>query len=474
MPNRFSTEAIARLKTAGRGPFLLLAAIGGLAATILLQPVHAQPVPESPSVAVRLREHRFPRLAVQIQPCCSPSATASIFSRIFWWDLAIVDATGAPAMAEYLGAGGRIRRANPTAVLLGYFSAGDVILEPDWEPDAFTRDFDRSWVLRDVRGDEVRLYKLGRNRWTRALNPTTPVQRAIPTFVNDWALRPGHLDGMFFDWAATDMSWLNHRLDIDARQVDIDGDGLAESDEALNTAWRQGYAEMLQQSRQLFPNHALIVGNAGWNTGPDYAPFLNGIMIEQFLEGESMEQFKWSAVMRTYAHYATRAVEPRVSVVMANRDKTRGKERAFMRFALASTLMFDGYFSFTNRHRPSSSYQTTRWFDEYSVDRQTGMATRDVRFKGYLGTPLDEARSIDGRSLADVLGAGEAADTEVWQREFEHGRVLVNPSRSRQTVDLGSEYRRIRGLVDKKVNNGALVRVMVMPPRSGAIVLKAE
>lgn len=474
MPSGCSTEPIARSTITRRVALLILATIAGPAGPVLRDVVHAQSAGEPRGVAARLQEHGFPRLAVQIQPCCSRSATASIFSRIAWWDLAIVDATHAPAMGEYLGASGRIRRANPAAVLLGYFSAGDVILEPDWAPDAFTEHFDRSWVLRDVVGEEVRLYKLGRNRWTRALNPTTPVQRAIPGFLNDWVLMPGHLDGVFFDWAATDMSWLNHRRDIETRRVDIDGNGLDESDDDLNAAWREGYTEMLRQSRQLFPEHALIVGNAGWNTGPDYSPSLNGIMIEQFLEGESMEGFGWSAVMRTYAHYATRAVSPRVSVIMANRDKTKGKDRAFMRFALASTLMFDGYLAFTNRARPSSSYQTTRWFDEYSVDRQTGIATHDMRFKGYLGKPLDDARSVTGRRLADVLAAGEAADTEVWQREFEHGRVLVNPSRTRPTVDLGAEYRRIQGAVDKKINDGALVRTIVMAPRSGAIVLRAR
>jgi hypothetical protein len=231
---------------------------------------------------------------------------------------------------------------------------------------------------------------------------------------------------------------------------------------------------MLAHSRRTFPEAAVVVGNAGWITGPDYEGLLNGVMIEQFLEGEAMSpDFGWTPVMRTYAHYARRAVAPRLSMLMANRDDAG--DAAFMRFALASALMFDGYFALTNRTLPTSAYQEVRWYDEYAVDRATGQARRDRELKGYLGAPLGEAGAVGtGALLKDVLARGEPAHLEAWQRDFQHGRVLVNPSHNPREVDLGSSFRRIRGTADRSVNDGAVVRSVTLAPRSGLILLRLE
>ena len=64
------------------------------------------------------------------------------------------------------------------------------------------------------------------------------------------------------------------------------------------------YGHGARDTRPCSRTHALyfrpIVGNAEWNTGPDYDGLLNGVMMEQFLQGEAEAQkFCWTAVVRT-------------------------------------------------------------------------------------------------------------------------------------------------------------------------------
>jgi len=423
-------------------------------------------------VAARAAAHSYPRLALQLQLCCRSPETEARFAQASRWDLVIVDSETVESMTAHLGPDGFIRRANPQTILLAYFSPADFVENLDLPLyRRFRAEFDPSWLVRDVQGRPVPLFELYPGFWTRLINPTTAANRFIPEFLNRNVLASGLLDGIFYDWAATSMSWLNHRKNVDAGRTDIYSRGIGDSDHALDGAWRRGYDTMLGNSRRVFPAGTLIVGNAGWTTGSGYEHLLNGVMIEQFLEGEAQSpDFGWTAVMRTYAHYAGAAVAPRLSIVMANRDDPVDLE--FMRFALASTLMFDGYFAFTNRLAPTMAYQTTRWYDEYGVDRISGKAGADPAFKGYLGRPVGAAIAVGtGIRLAEVLAQGRRAEDDVWQRDFEHGRVLVNPSRRAVSIDLGSEFRRICGTLERTWNDGSRVHVLMLPPRSGTILL---
>lgn len=457
--------------------WVAIVALGGsLACARLSRPI-ATPVELAVPTAVERRSaaHGFPRLALQLQLCCRDAATQSVFSEIAWWDLAIVDTEAVGNLGEYLGPEGLVRRANPNTILLAYFSPADFVADLDLPLyRKYQAEFNNAWLLRDVHGQSVPLYELSPGKWTEAVNLLTPANLMIPEFLNRTVLSSGLVDGVFYDWASTSISWLNRRSLPGSARIDLDGDGKAEADKALDASWRKGYAALLEHSRQVFPPAAIVGGNGGWNTGSDYNGLLNGMMIEQFLEGETQsKEFEWTAVMRTYAHYARNSRKPRLSLVMGNRDNA--EDRAFMRFALASTLMFDGYFAFTNRKRPSPAYQQARWYDEYSVDPSTGEAARDRRFKGYLGRPLSEASDLSGTiELGRSLAAGKQCETEVWQRDFEHGRVLLNPTRHTRQVDLGREFRRIRGTVDRSLNDGSLVRTIALPPRTGAIVLRVD
>ena len=431
--------------------------------------------PEPATAVARIANHRFPRLANQVQLCCRTDYTEPLLSELGYWDLVVIDPPVLVTAPEYLGERGAIRTLNPNTIILAYFSAADV--NPRWRQpimDEFAGTVDSSWYLRDVQGRTVPLFEVAPDVWTWSLNLTTPVSHHIPTFIRDRILAGGLVDGVFYDWASTRIAWLHHRDPARSGRLDMNGDGVAEPDSVIDRVWTSGYSEMLAQSRALFPRGTLLVGNGGWGTGTAYDTLLQGVMLEQLLEGERGDpvSYGWEPSMRTYGHYQTQAREPRLSIIMANRDDPENTR--FMRFALGSTLLFDGYFAYTNRTDPTTAYQTARWYDEYSVDLTTGSARKGIQFKGYLGWPVTEAfnaRQPSERLLA-TLESGEAAATKVWRRDFQNGIVVVNPSRDAQRLELENTYRKIRGVRDREFNNGSPVKTLVLAPRTAAILLR--
>lgn len=284
----------------------------------------------------------------------------------------------------------------------------------------------------------------------------------------------GLTDGIFYDWMTDAISWLNHRDPSPSGPLDIDNDGHAEDDGSLDAAWVAGARALLDNSRRMFPAGTIVAGNGGWIVGDAYDSRLHGSLFEQFLEGEPFgrEMFGWSAIMRAYVGHCAGTVEPRLNMLMANRDDAASL--AFMRFALASALLADGYFCFTNRSGP---YASDWWYDEYSVDLATGRAEKSSAFKGYLGMPSGVAVNANDpqERFADVLAAGGTrAEERVWRRDFANGIVLVNPTTVAEPVRLETAYRKILGTVDPGLNDGQTVTSVTLPARSGIVLLRLE
>lgn len=230
---------------------------------------------------------------------------------------------------------------------------------------------------------------------------------------------------------------------------------------------------MLIRSRNVFPHGSIIVGNNGWNSGPTFSNLLNGAMIETFLAGakHDKKKFGWGGIMNTYILFQTHSVTPNLFMIMANDDSEKNYRK--MRFALASTLMFDGYFCFTNE---TSAYATTRWYDEYSVDLDSGKSVRALQQKGYLGKPISDAYNVDkpAELLKDkVSSSPEKAESKVWRRDFEHGVVIVNPDQQKHTIPLNGTFWKIRGKVDPKFNDGSSISEITLGSQEGAILLRS-
>jgi hypothetical protein len=113
----------------------------------------------------------------------------------------------------------------------------------------------------------------------------------------------------------------------------------------------------------------------------------------------------------------------------------------FFRYAYASCLLDDGYFSFTDKSR---EYSSVPWFDEY--DHKLGYARS--------GPPT------------------AAWSQEVWRRDFQNGVVLVNPTILARTVKLEPGLRRLAGNQEPSVNNGSAVGQVTLGPKDGIVLLR--
>ena len=113
-----------------------------------------------------------------------------------------------------------------------------------------------------------------------------------------------------------------------------------------------------------------------------------------------------------------------------------------MRFGLTSTLMNDGFFSYSELDR---SYQSIPWFDEYDI---------------HLGKAVERPQRVPWQN-------------GVYRREFENGVVLVNPNAQEVTLNITEALVRFKGPQAPMINNGKSVdSTLTLPARDGIILLK--
>lgn len=104
--------------------------------------------------------------------------------------------------------------------------------------------------------------------------------------------------------------------------------------------------------------------------------------------------------------------------------------------------MNNGYYSYTDQNK---GYGSLPWFDEYDVS--LGQPTQGVQT-----SPWSKG---------------------VYRRLFQKGMVLVNPTGSNVTVNVGYSYKRIAGRQDRSVNNGQAVNGNItIPAKDGIILVK--
>ena len=109
------------------------------------------------------------------------------------------------------------------------------------------------------------------------------------------------------------------------------------------------------------------------------------------------------------------------------------------RYAYASCLLDDGYFSFTDKSR---EYSSVPWFDEYDYK---------------LGNALSGPPTV-------------AWSQGVWRRDFQNGVVLVNPTSSAKTVKLEPDLRKLAGNQDPAVNDGSAVGQVTLEAKDGIVL----
>ncbi|MFH1171541.1 MAG: putative glycoside hydrolase, partial [bacterium] len=290
-----------------------------------------------------------------------------------------------------------LRELNPDIILLAYVASEELpaayrsLADPRDPRALLASGVSDSWFLKSA--DDTPL-----SNWpgTTMLNVTlsAPVvdgqqwNSYLPSFVHTTILSTKLWNGVFYDNVWPDISWLN------GGNVDANNDGRADTSADLDAAWAEGMSSLLAYSRRLEGNDAIIIGNGGGQ----YYTSMNGRLMEGF---PSASEGGWTGCMKKYIDVLRRGAAPPTVIVNGNSTTGASTDYRAMRFAFASTLLGDGFFSFDfgpERHAD------LWWYDEYSVQ---------------LGKPVSVRTNI-------VKPSSSTIEPGIWRRDFENGIVLLN------------------------------------------------
>jgi hypothetical protein len=231
--------------------------------------------------------------------------------------------------------------------------------------------------------------------------------------------------------------------------ADWNRDGTTDSQDGVNAGkWlREGYRQRFTLMRQLMPGKYVIGNIADWGMKDAVLTELNQTLQGGVIEGIVGTSYapekwaSWAEMLRWYRKTMAAVAEPKLVAFNQHGYKT---DYQALRYGLASCLLDDGYFSFTDK---DGNYSGLVWFDEY--DANLGQAT-------------------------------QAPPTVQWQngvyrRNFENGIALVNPrGNGPREVTLEEDFKRISGKQAPSVNNGQLTRKVQLNDRDGIILLRVK
>jgi len=228
-----------------------------------------------------------------------------------------------------------------------------------------------------------------------------------------------------------------------------DGTVLQPSDAKAQAAIQAGYERWFQLSHQLMPGKYQIGNFATWfEPGQAAVPagfqgMADGGLLEAIIGvSYSIEAWDgWSGMMNQYDSVMQAVNAPKLVIFNQYGSST---DYQSMRYGLASCLMNDGYYSFTDNS--NGGYGAVAWFDEYNAN---------------LGEPT---------AASPPTAAWQSG---VWRRDFTNGIALVNPKgNGAKTVQLGGTFVKLKGSQDPSVNNGQTVTSVTLQDRDGIILMR--
>jgi len=370
---------------------------------------------------------KFPRLANYYLRWNISNQEAEKLSK---WDLVII---GAEAQVNNPQIFEIMRRNNPDIIILAYIPSSEVPLKlANINPknplyQLYWKVHRSNWWLYDHNGDYVVFWPN-----TRMVNVTNKAPLVsglrwntyLPKFVHNKIFSTGLWDGVFYDNVWSDISWLN------SGDIDINRDGKRDNPSWLDSKWKEGMTTILSHSHSLDPDK-IILGNGG----DVFYPYLNGRLYEDFLSSLGPG---WQGTLNQYQTMLGRAQVPRISIINHGGSAKSYKR---MRFGLTTALLNNGYYSFD---RAPSTHDQIWWYDEYNTN---------------LGMPQ---------------GASFRYSNGVWRRDYRYGIVLVNPTSSRKTLNLGGEFYKIKGSQDPKYNDGSLATSVSLSAKDGIILFRSK
>jgi hypothetical protein len=329
-----------------------------------------------------------------------------------------------------------IKAINP-AVHIGQYS--NFVEAPDEAADKAAKLDASRWWLRSGNGDRV--------AWTQEFKghdvnitewaPTDEQGRRYPEWVVDHDFELFHKPHPEFDIWYLDNSTskpLAAKADWEGK-----GDEKPNTDARVARAYRRGHLLGWQRIHQLQPR-AWIMANSDDVTSDEYRGQLDGVYMEA-LFGKSWSLGTWGGWDKVMQRYRATMANTRAPRLVGFGVVGVPDDYRLLRYGLATCLLDDGYFCYSNA---LSQYSSVAWFDEFDSD---------------LGMPVEPPPSGPG-------------DGGVWRRRFERGMALVNPSAQPRSVEVGGSYRTLRGRQAPDVNTGRPVSRVQLPPNDGQILVR--
>lgn len=352
------------------------------------------------------------------------------------WDLVILDMdvqTYDPEVFEIM------RQINPDIKILAYVPMVEVIKSVNgFDPKSLryklVSNIPESWYLIGTGGNRLTFWP---GNWTVNVTDECPLaggqrwNEYLPNFIKNEMMPTGFWDGIFFD-----NGWQGVTYFVGGN-IDLNRDGRAAGSADANRLWQEGVGKTLERTSSLIGSDRLVV----LNDGPGYAEHTQGVMIE------NLDRYGWEAGMKEYRDSIYESRRPSANILNVNTQNTgrRDDYRRF-RFGYASSLLFDGFYSFDFGDQ---DHGQTWWYDEYDA---------------YLGAPKGAAQNLTGPG--NEIGSG------IWKREFENGLIIVNSTWQNQDVDLLGEYEKLHGTQDPGVNDGSIVSDVMVSPQDGIILIR--
>jgi hypothetical protein len=341
---------------------------------------------------------------------------------------------------------GSVDAANPTKVFL-YVNNGEFSDNPNLSTVEVTDKLDAmDWWLKNSAGQRV----------------VSPYGAGSYYLTNTTSFAP--LDGGW-DWTEWYANWLKTNFDTPNPLIDgfftdnvypyvrkdgdwnRDGTQDLQSNPTVATWFRQAFRKHYNVLDNILPVGKRQIGNIGAMAEPgvviepEYIGMVDGGTFEKAFtvaNGGGHEQFGWAQMMARYRRLLDVVDGEKLLILMQTGSLTDYQR---MRYGLGSTLLDNGYYSFSLN---DDKYDSTPWFDEYDIK---------------LGYPITPPPTS-----AWQLG--------VYRRDFQNGIVLVNPrGNGARTVTLGSGFKRHSGTQDSITNSGANAPTVTLQEQDAIILL---
>lgn len=283
-------------------------------------------------------------------------------------------------------------------------------------------------------------------------------------------------NGIVIDRFEDKESWLRWVNEPDEIELDLYQNNTAVDAETFDASWEAGTTLLYTLLKEAYPDLTIIRNNP---LTLRYEPF-DGQVYESFgwsdpttswwenlvIRHEEDEYYTGFAYLEWWKEGASLEYEPLVLFEVyedeggPDPDEELGYVNPYakpgfepnyqrMRFSLASALLGDGYYSYEINTEGHGSLGLM-WFDEYDNAGEG---------KGYLGFPTEKAKKLSS-------GA--------YQRKFEHGVVLVNPTDQVIQIPLDRTYQKIKGSQQPLINTGEIVDEVLLPAFDGIILIEAS